>query len=101
MPEEIIGHCWNCGQGLTKLDSGREATCLNCGKPVHCCRNCRDYALGRPNECREPLVERVVEKMRANFCEFFTPARQATGSATSAAAADPERLRVAAEDLFR
>ena len=56
MPEEIVGHCWNCGQGLTKLDYGRESTCLNCDKPTHCCRNCRHFAPGRPNECMEPLV---------------------------------------------
>ncbi len=99
MPEEIVGHCWNCGQGLTKLDYGRESTCLNCDKPTHCCRNCRHFAPGRPNECREPLVERVVEKTRANFCEFFEPAMRAGDPAASAT--DPERLRGAAEDLFK
>lgn len=99
MPEEVIGHCWNCGHGLTKLDYGRESTCLACDKPTHCCRNCRQYAPGRPNECLEPLVDRVVEKTRSNFCEFFEPSAHTTGS--SASASHPDQLRGAAEELFK
>ncbi|HYN76633.1 MAG TPA: hypothetical protein VES73_02430 [Lamprocystis sp. (in: g-proteobacteria)] len=98
MGEEIRGHCWNCGQGLTRLDLGRECGCPGCHQPTHCCRNCRHYAPGRPNECMEPLVERVVEKQRANFCEFLEPNPKPTagGSGTP----DADALRLAAESLF-
>jgi hypothetical protein len=28
--------------------------------------------MGSYNECREPQAERVIEKDRSNFCDFFT-----------------------------
>jgi len=99
MADEISGHCWNCGHGLTKLDYGRELGCLACGKPTHCCRNCRHYAPGRPNECREPMVDRVVVKEQANFCDWFQPLLRA--GTPPASADDQMALRRAAEDLFK
>lgn len=98
MTEDIRGHCWHCARGLTAADYGREATCPGCGKSTRACRNCRHYAPGRPNECLEPMVERVLEKERANFCELFDPADRPL----SAGAGKPEdALRKAAEDIFR
>jgi hypothetical protein len=97
MSENIIGNCWNCGHDLTRLDYGREATCLACDKPTHCCLNCRHYAPGKPNECMEPLVDRIVEKARANSCELFEP----SASMSAAGTPDREQLRAAAEDLFK
>lgn len=32
---------------------------------------CRFYEEGAYNSCREPRAERVVEKDKANFCEYF------------------------------
>lgn len=98
MGEEIRGYCWTCGQGLTRLDLGRESRCPGCDQPVHCCRSCRHYAPGRPNDCMEPLSERVVEKQRANFCELFEPNLKRTGGTPASPAPDP---RQAAEALFR
>ena len=98
MSEEIRGICWNCGRGLTAADYGRETSCLGCGKPTRVCRNCRHYAPGRPNECLEPMVERVLDKERANFCELFDPSdRPSAGDAGTGEHA----LRRAAEDLFK
>ncbi len=99
MADEILGHCWNCGHPLSRLDYGRESACLGCDKPTHCCRNCRHHAPGRPNECMEPMVERVVDKTRANFCELFEPTTPASGGGDSAK--DPDALRHAAESLFK
>lgn len=99
MPDPIVGQCWHCGQNLSKLDYGRESVCLACHKPTHCCRNCRHYAPGRPNECMEPLVDRILDKARANFCDVLEPAHQTHTSGASAP--DPERLRQTAEDLFK
>jgi len=98
MPEPIVGRCWNCGREMSRLDYGRELDCPTCGKPSHCCRNCRHYAPGRPNACLEPLVELVVDKTRANFCELFTPSLAFSGQTT---AADADAFRRAAEDLFK
>lgn len=97
MGEEIRGYCWHCSQGLTRLDLGRESRCPGCDKPTHCCRNCRHFAPGRPNECMEPLSERVVEKLRSNFCDLFEPNPKPVGDT---AVADADALRQAAEALF-
>jgi hypothetical protein len=44
------------------------------------------------------MAERVVNKERANFCEYFEPGRPA---ASGAAGPGSDDLRRAAEDLFR
>jgi hypothetical protein len=91
------GTCWHCGQSLKAADYQRENRCPACGRATHACRNCRFFAPGRPNECLEPLVERVVEKERANFCDYFEAAApRDTGSRESV-----EDLLKAAEDLFK
>lgn len=95
---EIRGHCWQCGAGLTALDYGRESTCPGCGKPTHCCSNCRHYAPGKANECMEPQVDRVIDKARSNFCEWFEPT---LSPRPGAASPDVDALRDAAEALFR
>lgn len=100
MEIEILGHCWSCGAGLTRADYGRENRCLQCNQATRCCRNCRLYQPGRPNDCHEPLAEPVADKRRANFCEHFDPAPEpqpdAPGSAT-----DSDDLRRRADDLFK
>jgi len=98
MSDEIRGLCWHCGCGLRAADYGRETSCPGCGRPTRACRNCRHYAPGRPNECLEPMVERVLEKERANFCELFEPGRPA---ATAGLAPSDDALRKAAEELFK
>jgi hypothetical protein len=95
---DIQGKCWHCGQALKSVDYGRETTCLGCGKPTRVCRNCRWYAPPRPNQCEEPVVERVLEKEKPNFCELFEPTmtpRQSTATSSD------DALRQAAEDLFK
>jgi len=96
--DDVIGHCWHCGADLTAADYGRETSCLTCGKPTRCCRNCRFYQRGRPNDCIEPIAEPVADKQRANFCELFDPAPTPAGDA---ARPDADGLRQAAEDLFK
>jgi hypothetical protein len=98
MSEEVVGRCWHCGRGLGRTDYGRETACLGCGKSTHVCRNCRFYAPARPNECQEPLVERVMDKTRANFCDFFMPAREPLQGPRPGPS---DELRKAAEALFR
>jgi len=99
MSDETVGRCWHCRAGLTKADYGRESACLACGKATHVCLNCRHFAKGRPNDCVEPLVERVLDKTRANFCEYFEPTQRPAGPGSTASAT--EAARQAAEDLFR
>lgn len=62
-------HCKGELDGSSKPARGDE--CPKCGSAVKVCLNCRFYDRGAYNDCREPSAERVVEKDRANFCEFF------------------------------
>jgi hypothetical protein len=98
MTADIVAHCWHCGAELHAADLGREQTCLACGKPTRCCRNCRFYRPGRPNDCLEPMAEAVHDKQRANFCGWFEPDPERRPDQGPAA---PDTLKQAAEDLFK
>jgi len=50
---------------------GRQTQCPHCGADLHCCLNCSFYEIGAYNDCREPQAERVLEKDRSNFCDYF------------------------------
>jgi hypothetical protein len=80
------------------VDYAREGACPGCGKQTHVCRNCRFFAPGRANDCQEPIAERVVEKDRANFCDYFEPSDAASGISEKTSTED---LLRAAQDLFK
>ena len=64
--------CNKCSKGLEiKIPVGRRETCPFCGSDLHCCLNCTHHNIGSYNDCREPQAERVIEKDRSNFCDFF------------------------------
>jgi hypothetical protein len=67
--------CWKCGTSLAELTLPfmRQDTCRACGADVHVCRLCRDYDPRVAHQCREPTVEEVRDKERANFCDHFAP----------------------------
>ena len=50
---------------------GRQETCPGCGKDLHCCKNCIFYDARAYNSCREPQADRVIDKDRGNFCDYF------------------------------
>ncbi len=52
----------------------RTATCPHCGRDLRCCLQCKFYDPHAYNDCREVSAERVVDKERANFCDYFVPA---------------------------
>ena len=67
-------NCVFCGKKITVKDKiGRNDTCHNCGRDLRCCRQCKFHDYHAYNECREVSAERVVDKERANFCEYFVP----------------------------
>lgn len=77
---------------------GRREACPFCGTDLHCCLNCVFYAPRAYNACREPQAERVLEKGRSNYCDFFAFGAAAPGN-REGPAADPAREKLAA--LFR
>lgn len=89
--------CFNCQKEIVLLGKpGRRDECIHCRADVHVCKNCEFYDPKVYNECREPSADVVLEKERANFCDFFTPHRGPRGDVDKAAA-----LRAAAEALFK
>lgn len=49
----------------------RSTECPGCKRDVRVCRNCRHYAPGSHWDCRESISDEVVDKERANFCDWF------------------------------
>jgi hypothetical protein len=64
--------CHTCKKEIAEdFFVGRQAQCPSCGADLHCCLNCSFYDLGVYNYCDEPQAERVLDKSRSNFCDFF------------------------------
>ncbi len=67
-------NCFHCGRQVESREKiGFRELCPKCDRPLHVCVNCEFYDLAFNNQCREPQAERVVDKDRANFCEYFVP----------------------------
>jgi hypothetical protein len=94
-------NCWKCGNRVETLERiGFREACPKCDWPVHVCRNCGFYDPAYNNQCREPMAERVVDKERANFCEYFAPASGGS-QAKSAKASSESAARDRLEELFK
>jgi hypothetical protein len=63
--------CHTCGALIELEMVGRRDECPRCGADLHVCLNCNFYDPGRANQCYEPQAERVTEKDRSNFCDYF------------------------------
>ena len=88
--------CHVCSAELVFDDPiGRSSRCEKCASDLRCCNNCRFYDRSAYNECSEPSAERVLEKDRANFCDFFSPSSGAKGAPAAPASdrlSDLEKL---------
>ena len=64
--------CFKCAKALdVPARVGRGDECPGCGADLKVCRNCRFYDPSAYNECAEPQADRVVDKEKANFCDYF------------------------------
>lgn len=66
--------CHSCHKALdlepgTKIHRSEE--CPHCSADLRCCKMCQFYDPKAYNECREPSAERIVEKEKANYCDYF------------------------------
>jgi len=77
---------------------GRTETCDGCGADLHVCRNCDFYDTAAYNACRESRAERVLEKDRSNFCDWF---RGRAGVPTKGKDDRQETARKGLDALFR
>jgi hypothetical protein len=92
-------NCFHCGRQIEVLERvGFRDTCPACDRALHACRNCDFYEPTYHNECRETQADRVVDKDRANFCEYFTPSQRRAGAQRPVAKATAANKL---EDLFK
>lgn len=83
--------------GLQKI--GRRDSCANCLRDLHACLNCQHFDAAANRECREHVPERVNDKEKSNFCDFFEPNQNSTSAPKSNTARDVQMS--AAEALFK
>lgn len=93
--------CWKCGF-VNKIENplSRNATCENCGADLRSCRNCGFYSPGSHYDCHENIDELIVDKERANFCDYFNFSAAGAGSNKAAEAKKSEDARKAFDSLF-
>ena len=91
--------CYFCHGPLDpKTRIVRDSVCPNCQRDVHACVQCRFYDPHAHNKCREPNAERVSERERRNFCDYFSlNLTAATGVRTDRAQAARSKL----DSLFK
>ncbi len=72
--------CAFCGKQISIVDKvGRRDTCPNCGGDLKCCKQCNFYQPNAYNECKEVIAERIVDKERANFCDYYLAKNSSRG----------------------
>ena len=84
MDSELL--CFRCGNSLATLTLplSRLDECPACAVYLHVCRMCRHFDAAVAKQCREDDAEEVLEKERANFCEWFKPSASAYDPAKGA-----------------
>jgi hypothetical protein len=92
-------NCWKCIKELDTRDGvGFRDRCPSCDSPIHVCLNCAFYDVSYNNQCRETMAERVVDKNRPNFCEYFAPG---TKEVRPQRAPGGEQVKANLEALFK
>lgn len=67
--------CWHCGADIGEFRSpySRYEECQACNADLHVCLMCRSYDDSMSDACREDRADFVLDKDRANFCDYFKP----------------------------
>lgn len=63
--------CHKCGAPVGREQVSRRDECEGCGADLRVCLNCTFYDEKRANQCFEPQAEKVKEKDRSNYCDYF------------------------------
>ena len=92
--------CFKCNKPLSLGSQvGFKESCPSCDVDLHCCRNCNFYDINAYNSCKEPQADRVVDKEKANFCDYFRIA--STRSGAFAAVDNKKKTMGSLDDLFK
>lgn len=113
--------CYQCGESLVALTPpiSRQDACPACFRHLHVCRMCVYFNPDVPAQCTEDDAEEVFDKLKQNFCDWYTPSENgfnpsqhnkevrataelaALFGGTAADEPDTDQVTSAAEDLFR
>lgn len=87
-----MAYCYYCGTEITDpRNIGRSSGCSSCGKDLKVCLNCAFYDPNAHWECRESIPERVADKERSNFCDYFVFSNRKPGKAAGPGKAEQAR----------
>ena len=91
--------CFRCGGSLATLTPpmSRQDMCPACSSYLHVCRMCVNFDEHVVAQCHEEDAEEVLDKEKANFCDWFTPSANAYCPAAKIA---DEKARSRADALF-
>ncbi|MCB9060350.1 MAG: hypothetical protein H6622_02375 [Halobacteriovoraceae bacterium] len=68
-------NCYKCGNELRAFTPGmrvsRSDECEHCYASLRCCKMCEFFDESSYNECREPVAQRIVDKEKVNFCDYY------------------------------
>jgi len=66
--------CYHCNKDSGLLNGQNisfKEECPHCASDLHVCKMCHFYDTTSYNHCKEPLADRIVEKEKNNYCDFF------------------------------
>ena len=91
-------NCYHCQKSIPVLGQfkiTRTEECPYCSTSLHCCRMCKFYDAKVYNECHESNADRIVDKEKSNFCDYFV-----LSDGKNAAQAKEELINLA-DSLFK
>jgi hypothetical protein len=90
--------CFHCQKEINLSEKpGFRAECPFCSNDLHICKNCNFYDEKSYNECKESSADRIVDKEKANFCEYFQVAENSIANPNT----EKDEALKALEALFK
>jgi hypothetical protein len=65
-------YCHKCRTLIEVEKVSLREECPHCGADLHACLNCKFYDTTKSNACQETQAERVQEKEKATYCDYFS-----------------------------
>lgn len=89
--------CVFCQNEVEVIDRvGVRDDCEKCGRPLHCCLQCKFYDRSAFHECLERVEHRIQDKDRGNYCDLFSFGRDAVEKTT-----DKSKIKSELDNLFK
>ena len=96
-----MGFCYHCKKAFSQdFKVSRQTVCPDCARDVKVCKNCGFYALGSQWDCKETINEGVLDKEKANFCDYFLLKNTEAPAGEAADKAKTEEARIKFNALF-